>query len=265
MRLGTAPSIDRELPLWPPLLSTRGPGSASSPHAHHAMHVVLATSGQFTVQHGGSPRQPAPGILTGPDALHSIDATGVEVFLVFLDPESAAGAALMPAVPGSGKRGGVRALSEPVRDALLEGASPLAIMTTRFGDEWTARAAALLGAGSTPARRTLHPKVRKALRLLRAQTPGDDASLETLSEAVGLSTGRFMHAFTESIGLPLRPYLQWLKVQRAAAAIADGQPLARAAAAAGFADAAHMSRTIRRMFGVSPSELRGKGPDSRDK
>jgi AraC-like DNA-binding protein len=64
-----------------------------------------------------------------------------------------------------------------------------------------------------------------------------------------------MHAFTESVGLPLRPYLRWLRVQRAAAAIAAGQPLAQAAASAGFSDAAHMSRTFRDMFGLPPSAL----------
>ena len=42
----------------------------------------------------------------------------------------------------------------------------------------------------------------------------------------------------------------------AAAAIVAGQPLSSAAAAAGFVDAAHMTRTFKRMFGVSPSELR---------
>jgi AraC-like DNA-binding protein len=65
-----------------------------------------------------------------------------------------------------------------------------------------------------------------------------------------------MHAFTESVGIPLRPYLAWLKLQRAAAAIVSGSSLAEAAHGAGFADAAHMTRSFKRMFGVKPSELR---------
>jgi hypothetical protein len=52
------------------------------------------------------------------------------------------------------------------------------------------------------------------------------SSLEALAGEVGLSPGRRMHVFTESIGIPLRPYVAWLKLQRAAAAIASGQPLA---------------------------------------
>ena len=70
-----------------------------------------------------------------------------------------------------------------------------------------------------------------------------------------------MHVFTASIGIPLRPYLGWLRFQRAARAIVSGIPLTDAAMAAGFADAAHMTRTFRRMFGVPPSALRpGPGP-----
>jgi AraC-like DNA-binding protein len=87
--------------------------------------------------------------------------------------------------------------------------------------------------------------------------PADwDTSLDALAASVGLSPGRLMHAFTASLGIPLRPYVAWLKLQRAAAAIATGAPLAEAANSSGFADAAHMSRTFRRMFGVPPSALR---------
>jgi AraC-like DNA-binding protein len=37
---------------------------------------------------------------------------------------------------------------------------------------------------------------------------------------------------------------------------AAGEPLSSAAHQAGFADAAHLSRTSKRMFGISPSTLR---------
>jgi AraC-like DNA-binding protein len=88
---------------------------------------------------------------------------------------------------------------------------------------------------------------------LRALPAGSDVSLEALARAARLSPGRLMHIFTDSIGVPLRPYVAWLKLQRATASIAGGASLSDAAHAAGFADAAHMSRTFRRMFGVAPS------------
>lgn len=98
--------------------------------------------------------------------------------------------------------------------------------------------------------------MRKLLRLLRDDPGEADTSLEALAARVGLSPGRLMHVFTASIGTPLRPYLAWLRLQRAAAAIVGGMSLTEAAAAAGFSDGAHMSRTFRRMLGLPPSALR---------
>jgi len=258
MRLPALPSFPagaRELPLWPPLLATRGPGSKSEPHAHHAMHLILALGGLLKVRAPlGAPWIEAAGVLTVPDAKHAIDARGVEVLLVFFDPESDVGAAL-----GQLSSGPIRVVSDAERAKLAGDADPRAIMRAE-GADWTRRAVKVLGAPSVSGvRRSVHPRVKKALRLLResaSEKSEDRTSLEALAQSVGLSPGRFMHVFTESIGIPLRPYLAWLRLQRAAGAIVSGMPLAEAAHTAGFADAAHMTRTFRRLFGVAPSELR---------
>ncbi|WP_394826143.1 helix-turn-helix transcriptional regulator [Pendulispora albinea] len=244
---------DTELPLWPPLLATRGRGSKSVTHVHHAMHIVLSLQGDLAVRAGKNPRAPwqrAAGVLTAPDVPHAIDAEGIECFLVFLDPESDVGTAL-----GAVLTGPVRLISAKERDELLrDQTDPFAVMA-KDGVAWTERAAALLGGAARPVPRRIHPRVRKLLRLFRTMPAGADTSLEALAEAVDLSPGRLMHAFSESIGLPLRPYLAWLRLQRAAAAVASGLPLAHAAHTAGFSDSAHMSRTFRRMFGMTPSAL----------
>lgn len=241
-----------EPPLWPPLLATRGPGALSAAHAHHGMHVVVAVRGELRVRAGakGAWRR-AAGVITAPDVAHAIDGAGADVLLVFLDPESDAGRALLATLDGP-----LRLLDRAAADALAADADPLAIMRER-GVAWTARAVEIFG-GRSPARRAVHPRVRRVLSRLRALPADGDVSLEALARVAGLSPGRLMHAFTESIGVPLRPYVAWLKLQRAAAAIAGGAGLSEAAAAAGFADAAHMSRTFRRMFGLTPSALRAQ-------
>lgn len=127
------------------------------------------------------------------------------------------------------------------------------------GDTWTSRAVEALGGPAIEVQRAVHPRVRALLAHLGASSPADiEMSLEALARHVNLSPSRLMHAFTASIGVPLRPYLLWLRFQRAAGALAAGAPLAEAAHAAGFADAAHMTRTFRRTFGVSPSKLQRK-------
>src|SRR6516162_4832245 len=87
------------LPAWPPVHTVRGPGGASTSHAHHAMHLVLSHGGPIRVEVGGDLHH-VPGVLTAPDAKHAIDARGSEVTLVFLDPESDSGERLRATLQG---------------------------------------------------------------------------------------------------------------------------------------------------------------------
>jgi AraC-like DNA-binding protein len=216
------------------------------------MHLVVALEGTLRARAaGGSGWHDAPGVLTGPNVPHAIDARGRVVLLVFFDPEGDAGGAMRGALQGrplrpltSAERGAIApATVDPVR-TMREG-----------GVAWSRELAGILGGGSLPVRR-IHPRVRKLLRHIQSLPAGADTSLETLAGTVSLSPGRLMHAFTESIGLPLRAYLLWCKLQRAAAGVTSGVPLAQAAVLAGFSDAAHMARAFRRMFGVAPSMLK---------
>jgi len=239
------------VPSWPPLLASCGPGTRSSPHSHHAMHFVVAAAGELEVRSGGATIA-VPGVVTAPDVSHALDAHDREILLVFIDPESDAGAALSAALDHP-IRGPVRALDAATRSALYT-RDAMALMQGE-GEAWIRTAIARLGIAVSAPRPPLHPRVRRVLRHLRQLSPGGDTSLEALAEVAQLSPGRLMHTFTESVGIPLRPYLAWLRLQRAAGEITRGTPLSSAAAASGFSDAAHMSRTFRRMLGMAPSML----------
>jgi AraC-like DNA-binding protein len=244
-----APWPDMPLMVWPAALAMWGPGDHSTNHAHHALHLLLCREGGLTIQARGMKEQRAAGVLVGPDEPHSLDARGSEVILLFVDPESRDGARLQAALQGP-----VRLFDDAQRDTLL-GELPRT-GRLKFGavSEWMeSTLRALCGEAEEP--RPLHPGVRKLLRHLRAEPAPEDTSLEALAQVAGLSPGRLMHAFTDSTGVPLRPFLLWLKLQRAAGAIAAGRPLGEAAHAAGFSDSAHLTRTFRRMFGTTPSSL----------
>src|SRR3712207_8098417 len=57
---------------------------------------------------------------------------------------------------------------------------------------------------------------------------------------------RYRHLFVAEIGLPYRGYVLWLRLGRAVDVFAAGGSLTDAAHAAGFADSAHLSRTLDR-------------------
>lgn len=230
--------------IWPSRLAAQAPGDESAPHAHHAMHLLLARTGDLRVRVGGDEHR-APGVLTAPDVKHAVEAADRVVVLAFWDPESVDGASLRATF-----RGSVRLISEDERRALL-----VDLPDVPGRDDLDAFLARAVGALAAPgARPRMDPRVRELLQVLRDDAE-IDTSLEALAARVGLSPSRLMHVFTESVGTPLRPYLLWLKLQRAATSIVNGVALTEAAVHAGFADAAHMSRTFRRMFGMSPSAL----------
>jgi AraC-like DNA-binding protein len=234
--------------VWPSLLAVAGPGGATDMHRHHNLHLVLARAGELRVRVGGDERD-AAGVLTGPDVEHAIDATDRDVVLLFVDPQSVPGATLVASMDGP-----ATFIDGEGRDRLLAGLGPSPVSSAL--DAWMNRAVEGL-TGTAWQRPQMHPAVRRLVRELREHSPGSDTSLEALAERAGLSSSRLMHVFTASMGIPLRPYLRWLRFQRAASAIMAGAPLSLAAADAGFSDAAHMSRTFKEMFGISPSVLAG--------
>jgi AraC-like DNA-binding protein len=111
----------------------------------------------------------------------------------------------------------------------------------------------------------LDPRVKRVLRSLPSRlAEEEDVSLDAVASDVGLSPSRFMHVFTTSVGVPLRPYVLWLRLQRGAGELARGKSVAHAAHAAGFSDAAHFTRTFRRMIGATPRQVVRRGLAARD-
>lgn len=81
-------------------------------------------------------------------------------------------------------------------------------------------------------------------------------TLEEVAAQAFLSPSRFRHLFVEQVGMGLRPYVLWRRFLRVWELAMTGESLSHAAHMAGFADAAHLTRTARRMFGIPPSALR---------
>jgi AraC-like DNA-binding protein len=85
-------------------------------------------------------------------------------------------------------------------------------------------------------------------------------TLEDVAEVACLSPSRFRHLFVEQTGVGLRPYVLWRRFLRVWELLTAGESLSTAAHAAGFSDAAHLSRTSRSMFGFPPSAMPMTGP-----
>ena len=231
--------------VWPAALIVWGSGFTASRHRHHCVQLVAATDGWLRIRRGPGDRWKRCGAaLVRPDALHEVDARGVTLLIGFIDAESEWGASLREAMRG---------------DISCIGAGRLARWRRALGPAPDGSRVGLWVRTELLRHRRpvkIHPGVNRVVRSLRARMErSDDLSLKTVAALAGLSPSRFMHAFTESVGVPLRPYILWLRLQRAACDLIHGATATEAAHSAGFADAAHLTRTFRRMLGVTPTQL----------
>lgn len=72
-----------------------------------------------------------------------------------------------------------------------------------------------------------------------------------VADSLHLSEGRFLHLFSEQMGIAWRPFLLWHRMTCAINALSKGNTVTEAAHQAGFSDSAHLSRTFRNLFGMS--------------
>jgi AraC-like DNA-binding protein len=102
------------------------------------------------------------------------------------------------------------------------------------------------------ARRRLAEVARQAL------TAGSEPlGLGDLARLVGASPYHLSRVFQAQTGLSLSRFRNRLRVRRALERLAAGEPsLARLAADLGFADHAHLTRTVREQLGHTPTQLR---------
>jgi AraC-like DNA-binding protein len=230
---------------WPAAMIVWGPGFVSTPHRHHCVQLVMTLAGTLRVR--GGPTEPwrrCGAALVRPDAQHEVDAREGTVLIAFIEAESELGAALCDEI-----RGDIAAVNPHRvarwRETLRERPSQASVVQW-LNDYLLQRRRAV----------ELDARVQRVVRHVRSRlASGDSLSLKSLAVVAGMSSGRFMHLFTQSLGVPVRPYIRWLRLQLAACELMDGATASMAAHRAGFSDAAHMTRTFRNMLGTTPSDL----------
>lgn len=111
-----------------------------------------------------------------------------------------------------------------------------------------------LSSGATPIPRPLGV----AIETIVAEPMLRLSQLE-LAHRLKMERTRALRAFKAATGLTFRRFKRWSALQHAARRIAAGELVRTAALDAGFADTAHLSRTFRTSFGLTPSEAIAAG------
>lgn len=231
------------------LLFGRSEG-AVPPHMHHAIQIVIGMDGTMSILGKGGDWQSGHCIIVKPDTSHSFDSRDAFGAMLFVDPESREGLWLRSTLTSAITIVPAARIAPCITALKVFIEKPYEAMA--IGDLIRLCVQSLC-TGAPPAGR-LDQRVTSVLQQIRAS---DDLriSLDAVAASVFLSPGRFAHLFKQQVGLPFRRYMLWRKLTRAMLAAAREGSIAAAAQAADFADAAHLTRTFRQMFGVLPSAL----------
>lgn len=237
-----------------------GPLPPATVHSHHAIQGCFALEERLRVDVGAQGTAFTTAALIAADVPHAVSASGMVAHFYAL-PESAAGSRLVEALSGrrvihleSGSTAGMRCF-------LLE-----AMADERLFPQCLERLMHLALHGAPPEPRR-DPRVSDVLDTLRFGSP--DTPLTVLARGAGLSPERLRHLIRNHAGIPLRQYRRWARLLGAIEALRDTGSVTAAAHAAGFADAAHLSRVFREAFAFPPSaflknsrfvQARGDGP-----
>jgi AraC family transcriptional regulator len=219
-------------------------------HDHHAIQITLAldgdcafrdrVDGDWTMLHGSMVRS---------HRHHQFESRGATVAHLFVEPETAQGRALQLR-PGDGA---VTSLSMDEHEAMARILRPVCRSgTTDAAVVQAAQDAVNWLANTSPPSQQVDARIQKAIDYVQKNLRGAVAMRDAAS-AAALSPSRFRHLFMEQTGSAFRVYVLWLRLNVAIEAAMTGKSWTEAAHQAGFSDSAHLTRTFKRMFGISPA------------
>jgi AraC family transcriptional regulator len=102
----------------------------------------------------------------------------------------------------------------------------------------------------------LNTDILKRLKEFVFEHLDEPLDVATLAKMTNRSQFHFSRAFTRSVGVSPHRYVVHLRLQRAVEMVREGKfGLAEIAAKTGFADQSHLTRWVRRVHGVSPTQI----------
>ncbi|GAA0938747.1 helix-turn-helix transcriptional regulator [Nonomuraea longicatena] len=223
--------------LRPGILLYGGAIGTTRPHAHHAIHLIVSAE-PFTMAdaHGG--RVTTRAAVVPSDTGHAIVAGARGALLAQIEPRSEPGRFLL-ARSGAGAE--AASWGVPAEAFAFPGDPAEAAIALKGVEAWTGEPA------------TVHPAVEVAMAVIPTLLVGGPVRLEAVAAAAHLSPSRLAHLFSAQVGIPLRPYVRWQRIQHAIRLVAAGESLTMAAHHAGFTDGPHFTRVFQRTFGAAPS------------
>jgi AraC-like DNA-binding protein len=212
----------------------RGSAADNMPHAHVTLQIVASAAEPAILEQPGAGSKSGTHLLVRPGVIHTLQPVE-RVTLVFLEPQTASARRLLELAPP----GDIVDLPDYLKPFLTTEVA-LADCLSRIEGEPL---------------RTVDERLAAALAFL-AEASGPRA-LARAAATAGVSPSRLRALAAAQLDAPLTAWVAWRRLERAGKALARGASLADAAADAGFADQAHLTRVTRQIFGITPGTAGG--------
>lgn len=221
-------------------------------HAHHAIQICLPLDVRVRFRRSATADwDDYDGAIVRPDEPHQFDGCDGRVAQLFVEPETALGRVFLDQAAGAPITSLTRGQALPLAQALF---AAFDASKDEAAMQGAAEAALQQLACCAPPPACVDPRIARVQDALRRRV-ADPPTLAQAAALVHLSPGRFRHLFVDQTGISYRAYVVWLRLHEALAAFNEGSNWTAAAHRAGFADSPHLSRSFRRVFGVSPVML----------
>ena len=214
------------------VLIYRGQAADNSQHAHASVQLSVAQTGSLRILDADGQLHTAPGLITRPGSRHILQPAQA-VTLVHIEPHLPLANALLAAAGEAGTSPLPPKITESLRQAVS--LNDCLVALTQL---------------APPRNLVLDPRIARALDWLVSASASD--AIAQAAAMCGVSDSRLRTLARESLGTSLSQWIAWRKLEGSGRAMLAGAPLAEAAYAGGFADQAHFTRTMRKVFGITP-------------
>ena len=216
--------------------------------AFSCLTVYVSLRNPFHIQINGGTWESAGMRAVLPDTPHQITTVDRLIGVIMIEPESicmdrlprflwhAAGAECAPAVVDRTRR----ALA-----SLADGSVPVDAIRTRL-DQFIF--------GEALASRSMEARMATVVNAIKRR-PCDTLGAEEFALQVDLSFSRFLHLFKTEVGTTFRRFRAWKRARSFLAHVHAPLNLTDIALDAGYPDSSHFSRTVRRYWGLTPTDI----------
>lgn len=229
-----------------------GMGIQTAIHDHHAVQLIIDFDGNFGLQLKSKEIKKFKCVLIDSDVPHNCITKNDRMLILNIVPESNIGKKLKTLYL---HENGLKSINNKLTNSF---ASNIIRESADGLDEKrivTLTETYLYDLSKTSLPLPLDDRIANVIELLSIHKE-NILTIKEIAAHVFLSESRLIHLFSSQVGIPIRKYLLWLRLVKAIQKTFQNNNITQAALDAGFSDAPHFNKTLKRMLGLNFSDLK---------